>query len=117
MDLSVWDEQEKYDLITSFDVIHDQAKPAQVLRNVFKALKPQGIFLMQDIKTSSDVAGNVHHPLGALIYTISCMHCMTVSLSQNGLGLGAAWGEELAEKCWLKLVLEKLKSIIWNMTL
>ncbi|HAU0838478.1 TPA: class I SAM-dependent methyltransferase [Legionella pneumophila] len=98
MDLSVWDEQEKYDLITSFDVIHDQAKPAQVLSNVFKALKPRGIFLMQDIKASSDVAGNVHHPLGALIYTISCMHCMTVSLSQNGLGLGAAWGEELAEK-------------------
>ncbi|KTD61815.1 class I SAM-dependent methyltransferase [Legionella spiritensis] len=95
-DLSVWDEYQKYDLITSFDVIHDQAKPEQVLDNVFKALKPGGIFLMQDIKTSSDVAGNFDHPLAAFIYTISCMHCMTVSLSQNGAGLGTAWGEELA---------------------
>ena len=24
------------------------------------------------------------------------MHCMTVSLAQNGDGLGAAWGEQLA---------------------
>lgn len=25
------------------------------------------------------------------------MHCMTVSLAQGGVGLGAAWGEELAQ--------------------
>lgn len=98
VDLAKWHENEKYDLITSFDAIHDQAKPVQVLENVFSALKKDGIFLMQDIKASSDVAKNLKHPLGPLIYTISCMHCMTVSLSQNGAGLGAAWGEELAEK-------------------
>lgn len=97
-DLSKWNESKAYDLITSFDVIHDQANPEQVLKNVFNALKSGGIFLMQDIKTSSDVAQNIDHPLGPLIYTISCMHCMTVSLSQQGAGLGAAWGEELAEK-------------------
>jgi hypothetical protein len=28
------------------------------------------------------------------LYTISTMHCMTVSLSQGGEGLGAMWGEE-----------------------
>ena len=30
--------------------------------------------------------------------TSFCIYCMTVSLSQQGAGLGAAWGEELAEK-------------------
>jgi hypothetical protein len=37
---------------------------------------------------------DVEHPLGTLLYTISCMHCMTVSLAQGGEGLGAMWGEQ-----------------------
>lgn len=96
-DLSTWNEVEQYDFISSFDVIHDQAQPDKVLSAVYHALKPKGTFLMQDIKTSSHVENNMNHPIAPLIYTISCMHCMTVSLSQNGIGLGAAWGEELAE--------------------
>jgi hypothetical protein len=48
---------------------------------------------MQDIGASSNVAENREHPLGPLLYTMSCMHCMTVSLAQGGLGLGAMWGE------------------------
>ena len=31
------------------------------------------------------------------MYTISTMHCMTVSLAQGGAGLGAMWGKEKAE--------------------
>ena len=37
---------------------------------------------------------NIDHPLGTFLYTVSCMHCMTVSLAQGGEGLGAMWGEE-----------------------
>ena len=33
-------------------------------------------------------------PLGPLMYTVSTMHCMTVSLAQGGEGLGTMWGEE-----------------------
>ncbi len=51
---------------------------------------------MQDIAGSSHVHNNFEHPLGALIYTISCLHCMTVSLAQGGMGLGAMWGKEQA---------------------
>jgi hypothetical protein len=51
---------------------------------------------MQDIAASSHVFNNIDHPVGPLLYTISCMHCMTVSLSENGAGLGAMWGEEKA---------------------
>jgi hypothetical protein len=49
---------------------------------------------MQDIKGSSHVHNTIAHPIGTFLYTISCMHCMTVSLAQGGEGLGAMWGEE-----------------------
>jgi hypothetical protein len=32
------------------------------------------------------------------MYTISCMHCMTVSLAGGGEGLGAMWGEQKARE-------------------
>jgi 2-polyprenyl-3-methyl-5-hydroxy-6-metoxy-1,4-benzoquinol methylase len=88
----------KYDLITAFDAIHDQAHPQRVLQNIARALKPDGVFLMQDIAGSSYVENNMELPLGPFGYTISCMHCMTVSLSQDGDGLGAMWGEEKARE-------------------
>jgi len=85
-----------YRLITAFDAIHDQAKPEQVLRNVYEALAPGGTFLMQDIAASSNVANNMDHPIAPFLYTISCMHCMSVSLAGGGPGLGAMWGKEKA---------------------
>ena len=93
-------EPAQFDLITAFDAIHDQMHPDQVLRNIEAALRPGtgSIFLMQDIHASSHVHKNVNHPLGTLLYTISCMHCMTVSLAGGGCGLGACWGKELALK-------------------
>jgi len=96
-DLSHFDEtaeSESFDLIATFDAIHDQAKPLNVLRGIHRALRSNGIYLMQDIKGSSDIHKNLDHPLGPALYTVSCMHCMTVSLAQNGEGLGAMWGEE-----------------------
>lgn len=95
-DVVTIDAVEQYDLITAFDAIHDQAQPARVLKNIFTALKPGGVFLMQDIAGSSQLHQNLDHPLGTLLYTVSCMHCMTVSLAQNGEGLGAMWGKEKA---------------------
>ena len=83
-------------LVTAFDAIHDQADPAGVLRNVAAALRPGGVFLMQDVRACSHVRGNLDLPLGPFVYTISCMHCMSVSLAAGGAGLGAAWGKELA---------------------
>jgi len=97
-DLAKLDVSDKFDLITAFDVIHDQAKPDVVLRNVLKALKPGGTFLMQDILASSHLEKNMDNPLAPFLYSISTMHCMTVSLAQGGAGLGTCWGRELAEQ-------------------
>jgi 2-polyprenyl-3-methyl-5-hydroxy-6-metoxy-1,4-benzoquinol methylase len=87
-------EPEAFDLITTFDAIHDQAKPLNVLQGIRRALKTEGVYLMQDIRGSSYVYNNVGHPIGTFLYAISTMHCMTVSLAQGGEGLGAMWGEE-----------------------
>jgi len=85
-----------YDFVTTFDAIHDQGRPLAVLLNICRALKSDGVYLMQEIRGSSHHHRDIGHPLGTLLYTISCMHCMTVSLSQGGEGLGAMWGEEKA---------------------
>ncbi|KPK50928.1 MAG: transcriptional regulator [Thiotrichales bacterium SG8_50] len=95
-DLTHFNESSCYDLITAFDAIHDQKAPDKVLISVAQALRPEGTFLMQDIAGSSHVHRNLDHPIGPLLYTVSCLHCMSVSLAQGGPGLGAMWGEELA---------------------
>jgi SAM-dependent methyltransferase len=89
-------EPDAFDLVTAFDAIHDQAAPHRVLAGIHRTLKPGGSFLMQDIRASSRLENNLDHPIAPLLYTISTMHCMTVSLAQGGAGLGTMWGEELA---------------------
>jgi ubiquinone/menaquinone biosynthesis C-methylase UbiE len=89
-------EIQQYDLITTFDAIHDQARPDLVLQGIYRALRPNGVYLMQDIRASSRVDGNLDHPTAPLLYTVSCLHCMTVSLAVGGMGLGAMWGQEKA---------------------
>ena len=97
-DLSHFDqtaEVEAFDLVTTFDAVHDQKYPLNVLKGIHRTLRPDGIYLMQDIKGSSYIHKNIDHPIGTFLYTISCMHCMTVSLAQDGEGVGAMWGEEM----------------------
>lgn len=77
-DAAHFDHVEHFDLITAFDAIHDQAHPDQVLENIYRSLKPDGVFLMQDIAGSSKLENNTQHPLTPFLYTISCLHCMTV---------------------------------------
>ena len=87
-----------FDLVTTFDAIHDQPNPRGMLRGIHRSLKSDGVYLAQDINASSHHHGDMDHPIGPLLYTISCMHCMTVSLAQDGEGLGAMWGRELANE-------------------
>jgi len=100
-DLSTSDtdaDAEEFDFVTTFDAVHDQAKPLALLTGIRSTLRPDGVYLMQDIQGSSHVHQNLDHPGAPLLYMISCMHCMTVSLAQGGDGLGAMWGEEKARE-------------------
>jgi 2-polyprenyl-3-methyl-5-hydroxy-6-metoxy-1,4-benzoquinol methylase len=85
-----------YDLVTAFDVIHDLPRPAETLAAIHAALRDDGVFLMVDIAASSHLHENLEHPLGPALYTSSIFHCMTVSLANDGPGLGTMWGEQTA---------------------
>ncbi|WP_101947301.1 class I SAM-dependent methyltransferase [Mycobacterium sp. 3519A] len=95
-DVANLDVAEAYDAITVFDAIHDQAQPAKVLANIYRALRPGGVLLMVDIKASSRLEENIGVPLRTYMYTVSTMHCMSVSLGLDGAGLGTCWGRQLA---------------------
>jgi SAM-dependent methyltransferase len=97
-DAATLDYSAAFDFITTFDAIHDQARPDLVLANIRRALRPGGVYLMQDIRASSSHAGDMEHPVGPLLYTVSTMHCMTVSLATGGMGLGTMWGENVARR-------------------
>ena len=82
--------------MTAFDAIHDQAHPARVLAGIASALRDDGVFLMVDVKASSHPHENLDLPWATLLYTLSTMHCMTVSLALDGTGLGTVWGKQIA---------------------
>lgn len=95
-DVATYTRTDAFDLITAFDAIHDQAHPAQVLANIHRALRPGGVSLMVDIKASTQLENNIGVPFAPYLYTVSTMHCMSVSLGLGGDGLGTCWGRELA---------------------
>jgi 2-polyprenyl-3-methyl-5-hydroxy-6-metoxy-1,4-benzoquinol methylase len=74
VDLSNFNETaapESFDCITTFDAIHDQAKPLAVLEGICRALKSDGVYLMQDIGGTSHVHRDIEHPIGTFLYSIS----------------------------------------------
>lgn len=87
----------KFDLITAFDAVHDQKDPQGLLNLVFNSLAEDGVFLMQDIGGSRDLATNIDNPFSPLLYTLSLMHCTPISIGQGGPGLGTMWGVETAQ--------------------
>lgn len=95
-DVAALAEDASYDVVTAFDAIHDQAFPDRVLAGIATALRPGGMFLMVDIKADSAVEANAGLPWATYLYTLSLMHCMTVSLAYGGMGLGTVWGRQTA---------------------
>jgi hypothetical protein len=77
------------------DAIHDQPDHYYVLRSIYNSLDYKGFFLCKTYCINS-IKRQHWTPLGPFLYTISCLHCVSVSLSQNGAGLGAIWGKEKA---------------------
>ena len=88
----------KFDLLTSFDAIHDQKDPGAALRAAAGALAPDGIYLMVEPKASSQLEENIGNPFAAYMYSMSTLHCMTVSLAEGGAGLGTVWGQQTARR-------------------
>jgi 2-polyprenyl-3-methyl-5-hydroxy-6-metoxy-1,4-benzoquinol methylase len=82
----------QYDLICTFDCIHDMVNPRGALKAIHSALKNDGVYLWTEPNCSEKVEDNIN-PIGRLFSTISPLHCMTVSLAYGGEGLGTIIGE------------------------
>lgn len=86
-----------FDFIASFDTIHDMVKPRGALARIREVLHPDGTYLMVEPAAGDSLEENLN-PGGALLYAMSTLHCMTVSLAHGGEGLGAAWGGQQAQE-------------------
>jgi SAM-dependent methyltransferase len=78
---------EQYDVITTFDVIHDAIDPRGLLRTIRQGLRADGRYVCLDINCAEHLEGNAG-PLGSLFYGFSVLYCLTTSLAGHGEGLG-----------------------------
>lgn len=79
--------EDPFDIVSTFDVIHDAVDPVALLRGIHAGLAPNGHYLLLDINCADDPADN-QGPLAALFYGFSVTYCMTTSLAHGGAGLG-----------------------------
>ncbi len=92
-----------YDLICTFDCIHDMTHPTEMMRTIRQALKDDGTWLLVDIKAHDSLELNVSkNPMASLLYGISVLSCMSSAMSEAGgeglgtLGLSASRAESMA---------------------
>lgn len=83
----------KYDLVCSFDCIHDMVSPRATLKAIHEALAPDGVYVWSEPNCSADAHEN-RNPVGRTFHAISPLHCMTISLAFGGEGLGTVIGEQ-----------------------
>jgi ubiquinone/menaquinone biosynthesis C-methylase UbiE len=87
----------RFDLISTFDVVHDSVDPVGLMSAIRRSLRADGTYLMLEMNASGDVEKN-RHPLGKFLYNVSTLYCMTTSLAHGGAGIGACMGEEKARE-------------------
>ncbi len=78
---------ERYDVITTFDVVHDAVNPRGLLRAIREALRPDGRYVCLEFNSSDKLEENAG-VAGSLFYGASVLYCMTTSLADHGEGLG-----------------------------
>jgi 2-polyprenyl-3-methyl-5-hydroxy-6-metoxy-1,4-benzoquinol methylase len=87
----------KFDFVTSFEVIHDAVDPLGLLRAIRGALVPEGTYLMDELNVTANLEDNIN-PFGRMLYSVSTLYCMTTSLAHGGAGIGALMGEPKARE-------------------
>ena len=89
--------QGAFDLVSTFDVVHDSVDPVGLMSAVRRALREDGTYLMLEMNASGEVEEN-RNPVGKLLYNVSTLYCMTTSLAHGGAGIGACMGEDKARE-------------------
>jgi 2-polyprenyl-3-methyl-5-hydroxy-6-metoxy-1,4-benzoquinol methylase len=91
----------RFAFVTTFDCLHDMADPAATILGIRRAIRPDGTWLIADIKCYPSYEENVaRNPMAAMMYGTSVLSCMSSALSEpGGLGLGTlGFHEELARR-------------------
>ncbi len=89
-----------YDFVITLDCIHDMTRPAEVIAAIRRALRPDGTWLIKDIRSQPRFEDNLRNPLLAMFYGFSVSACMSSALSEpGGAGLGTlGFNPEVAER-------------------
>jgi ubiquinone/menaquinone biosynthesis C-methylase UbiE len=82
-----------YDVVTTFDALHDMGDPVGAARHVRDSLAPDGTWMVVEPYAGDTVADNLN-PVGRVYYSFSTFLCVPNALSQKGgYALGAQAGE------------------------
>jgi SAM-dependent methyltransferase len=79
---------ERYDIIATFDSLHDFARPMALLRRIREALAPDGVYLCLETDAADRLEENAG-PFGSFYYGLSTLYCLSSALAEGGDGLGA----------------------------
>jgi ubiquinone/menaquinone biosynthesis C-methylase UbiE len=83
-----------YDLVTSFDCLHDMGDPLGAARHIRQMLAPDGTWMVVEPYAGNTMTDNLN-PVGRVYYSFSTFLCVPNALSQDGgYSLGAQAGEE-----------------------
>lgn len=90
--------REPFDVVFTFDALHDQVDPAAVLARVHAALVPGGVYVLKEPHAADELAENIGNPMAPWLYATSTLHCLPVSLAHDGAGIGTMFPEGLARR-------------------
>jgi len=94
-------EDASYDLITTFDCIHDMTHPVETIAAIRRSLKPDGTWFVADIRGHASFEENLEQqPFAAMLYGFSVLCCMrAATATSDGAGLGTlGFSEDVARK-------------------
>jgi 2-polyprenyl-3-methyl-5-hydroxy-6-metoxy-1,4-benzoquinol methylase len=78
-----------YDLVLTFDCLHDMTHPERVASAIRRCIAPDGTWLVREIRSSGEWVRDQANPVLAMFYGFSVISCMSSALSEpGGAGLG-----------------------------
>ncbi len=81
-----------YDLVTTFDALHDMGDPIGAARHVYEALASDGTWMIVEPAAGDHIEDNLN-PVGRAYYGFSTLLCTPSSLAQDvGMALGTQAG-------------------------
>jgi len=92
-----------YDLVITFDCMHDMAFPDRTAAAIRQSIASDGTWLLKDIRSTGDFSKDSRNPLLAMFYGFSVASCLQSAMSEPGgaglgtLGLHAAAAQQLTE--------------------